>query len=227
MNAGEGVKEKVTPKRPEKGAKDLKAKAEKEEPAKPEEVPELEKAEFVLPGDFVGITEEFTPGEGTYSDKGDIFSTASGNVVIDKKKRVISVVSSPGIPPVVKEGDIVVGEVTNVRDSVVLVSLAGIKGVEDREFKDPGIAAVHVSNVKQEYVKDLSREFSVSDIVKAKVLNTQNMRLDTSQKSLGVMKANCSVCRKGLVRDNNKLRCPECGNVETRKLSSDYGTGII
>lgn len=180
-----------------------------------------------MPGDFVGTTEEFTPGSGTYSSGGDIHSIVSGNVVIDKKKRIVSVVPSTSTPPVVKEGDIVVGEVTNVRDSVVLVSLAGIKGVGEREFQDPGMAAIHVSNVKQEYVKDLSREFAVADIVKAKVLNIQNMRLDTSQKSFGVMKANCSVCRTGLIRDNNKLKCPACGNVETRKISSDYGTGII
>ncbi|RLG55425.1 MAG: RNA-binding protein, partial [Candidatus Hydrothermarchaeota archaeon] len=30
-----------------------------------------------------------------------------------------------------------------------------------------------------------------------------------------------------LVRVNNKLRCPECGRIELRKISSEYGKGII
>ena len=55
----------------------------------PEE--ELEKGGFVLPGELVGTTEEFKPGEGTTVSAGDIYSTATGTVIIDRKARVISV----------------------------------------------------------------------------------------------------------------------------------------
>jgi len=81
--------------------------------------------------------------------------------------------------------------------------------------------------VRDSYVKNLSQEFSMSDIVKAKVINTQNMRLTTSEKSLGVMKAYCSRCRSELQMDGKRLKCPSCGRTEKRKLSSDYGTGIF
>jgi exosome complex component CSL4 len=53
------------------------------------------------------------------------------------------------------------------------------------------------------------------------------MRLSTAEKELGVMKAQCFNCRTVMVKDNDKLKCPECGRVEKRKMSSDYGTGII
>lgn len=214
---------------PEKTGKTEQKKSREEVP-KAVEIPEEsipEEEIFVMPGDLVGTAEEFTAGEGTYVNKGDIYSIVTGNVMIDKKKRVVSVVPNTSTPPVIKEGDIVIGEVTNVRDSVVLVSLVGIKGVEEREFQTSGLAAIHVSNVSDRYVKDLSKEFSISDIVKAKVLNIENMRLDTSDKFMGVMKANCSRCKTDLVKEDNKLKCPVCGNVETRKISSDYGTGVI
>jgi exosome complex component CSL4 len=182
---------------------------------------------FVLPGDFVGTTEEFAPGPRTYLSGGEIYSTATGKVSVDRKKRVVSVIPTTSIPPIIKEGDIVVGEIVNVRESMVLVELAAIKGAADREMQKSGAAAIHVSNVKEAYVKDISREFALFDIVKARVIDTQNMRLTTSDDSLGVMKAICSNCKAVLVKENNRLKCPSCGRKEGRKMSSDYGTGIV
>ncbi|TGC11180.1 RNA-binding protein [Methanolobus halotolerans] len=182
---------------------------------------------FVMPGDLVGTTEEFTAGNGTYVDVGDIHSIGTGYVHIDRKSREISVVPKTKTPPELCEGDIVIGGITNLRDSVVLVDIGGIKGKGDREFQMNGPAAIHVSNVRDSYVKNLSQEFSMSDVVKAKVINTQNMRLSTSEKSLGVMKAYCSRCRTVLELEGNRLKCPACGRTEKRKLSSDYGTGIL
>ncbi|WP_407354841.1 exosome complex RNA-binding protein Csl4 [Methanolobus sp. WCC5] len=182
---------------------------------------------FVMPGDLVGTTEEFRAGNGTYVNVADIHSLGTGYVKIDRKSRTISVVPRTSTPPQIDEGDIVVGNVVNMRDSVALVEIGAIKGKGEREFQTNGAAAIHVSNVKDSYVKNLGQEFSLSDIVKAKVINTQNMRLSTDEKSLGVMRAYCSRCRSVLQKDDNRLKCPQCGRVEKRKISSDYGTGIV
>ncbi len=182
---------------------------------------------FVLPGDFIGTTEEFRAGEGTYVNVADIHSLNTGYVKVNRKSRTISVEPRTGFPPEINEGDIIVGNVVNMRDSVALVEIGAIKGKGEREFQTNGAAAIHVSNVKDAYVKNLGKEFSLSDIVKAKVINTQNMRLSTDDKSLGVMKAYCSRCHSPMNKDNNRLKCPECGRIEKRKLSSDYGTGVF
>lgn len=182
---------------------------------------------FVMPGDLVGTTEEFTAGEGTYIDVGDIHSIGTGYVHIDRNSRVISVLPKTKTPPQLTEGDIVVGSITNIRESVVLVDIGAIRGKGEREFQMDGPAAIHVSNVRDSFVKSLSQEFAMSDIVKAKVINTQNMRLSTAEASLGVMRASCSRCRTILEKDGSKLKCPSCGYIEKRKLSSDYGTGIL
>ncbi|AGB50399.1 putative RNA-binding protein (consists of S1 domain and a Zn-ribbon domain) [Methanomethylovorans hollandica DSM 15978] len=182
---------------------------------------------FVMPGDIIGTTEEFIPGIGTFLNVADIHAASTGIVKIDRKARMISVVPSTKYPPSVNVGDIVVGSITSLRESVVLVEIAAIKDEGEREFQKVGIAAIHVSNVKDSYCKRLDEEFSVGDIIKAKVLNTENMRLSTAEQELGVMKAQCFNCRTVMVKDNNKLLCPECGRTEKRKLSQDYGTGIV
>ncbi len=182
---------------------------------------------FVMPGDIIATTEEFSPGVGTFLHVADIHAASTGVVKINKKSRIISVVPSTKYPPSIAIGNIVIGAIIGLRESVALVEIAAIKGEGEREFKKVGTAAVHVSNVKDSYCKRLDEEFAVGDIIKAKVLNTENMRLSTAEKELGVMKAQCSNCRAVMVKDDNKLKCPECGRVERRKLSSDYGTGIV
>ncbi len=182
---------------------------------------------LVIPGEIIGTREEYEPGDGTYVHRSDIHSMNAGYVNLDENIRRLSVEPVTNTPPTINKGDIVVGTVTNVRDTMALVQIDAIKGQGERGFVNPGIAAIHVSNIKEAYVKDISKEFAVTDVVKAKVINMENLRLTTSGNSLGVMAANCSNCGVALVKENKGLKCPECGNKENRKLSSDFGTGII
>ncbi|HWR25677.1 MAG TPA: exosome complex RNA-binding protein Csl4 [Methanosarcina sp.] len=187
---------------------------------------DLEKGDFVLPGELVGTSEEFKPGSGTSVSAGDIYSTATGNVFIDRKARVVSVKPNTLIPNILKVGDIVYGKITDVRESGAMVEIAGIEGKEDREVVNSRLGDLHVSNVKDSYVKYLADEFRPFDIIRAKVIDTERVRLTTSEPSLGVVKAYCSNCRGELILEGKKLKCPVCNMTETRKISSEYGKGI-
>lgn len=187
---------------------------------------DLEAGGFVLPGQFVGTTEEFKPGPGTIISAGDIYSTATGNVFIDRKARVVSVKPNTLTPNFVKVGDIVYGEIIDVRESGAAVEIAGIEGKEGREIVNLRLGDIHVSNVKDSYVKRLADEFRPSDIVRARVIDTERMRLTTAGDSLGVVKAYCSNCRGELILEGQKLKCPICNMTETRKISTEYGKGI-
>ncbi len=182
---------------------------------------------FVLPGDSIGATEEFRAGAQTYESAGNIYATVTGTVKTNNKDRTISVIPSTSTPPVLQRGDVVIGQVTGLRDSLVLVTIAGVSGVVDRAIPDVGSAVIHVSNIKKAYVKDISREFGLFDIVKARIGDLKNMRLDTAEPELGVMKALCSRCRTAMAKNGSKLVCPECNQVETRKMSTEYRTGAI
>lgn len=200
-----------------------------EKPEEPEETTakEVPEERLVLPGDLVGTSEEYTPKNGTFVDKGNIYAASTGHVKINPKDRSISVAPVTNTPPRLNVGDIVIGQVTDVKESVALVEIAAIKGRGEREIVNAEQAAIHVSNVKDAYVKELRYEFAPFDIVKAKVIDMRNMRLTTVDKEFGVMKAYCDSCRTVLKKENSNLKCPVCGRTETRKLSSDYGTGIV
>lgn len=233
LECGEEVEE-ITPAEETTVEEEAGQEAEQEEEQEAEkpsaETAEKEPAEeskTVFPGDLIGTSEEFTAKSGTYVDKGNIYASASGIVKINPKERSISVTPVTNTPPYLQVGDIVIGQVTDVKESVVLIEIAGIKGRGEREIVNAEQAAIHVSNVKDAYVKELYQEFAPFDIVKARVIDMRNMRLTTVNKELGVMKAYCGNCRTVLKKDNGGLKCPRCERTETRKLSSDYGTGII
>ena len=44
--------------------------------------------QIVMPGDKLGIIEQYLPGEGTYDDNGDIKASVLGNVKINQKIRL-------------------------------------------------------------------------------------------------------------------------------------------
>ncbi|HIH74921.1 MAG TPA: exosome complex RNA-binding protein Csl4, partial [Methanosarcina sp.] len=139
----------------------------------------LEKGGFVLPGELVGTTEEFKSGEGTSIVGGDIYSTATGIVFIDTKARIVSVKPNTITPNILKVGDIVYGKITDVRESGAMVEIAGIEGKESREIVSIRPGDIHVSNVRDSYVKRLSDEFRPSDLIRARVIDVERTRLTT------------------------------------------------
>ncbi len=71
-------------------------------------MPEI--GDFVIPGDMIGTSEEFLPGQGTYEDNGNIYAITTGRVAYNKKERSISITPVTNTPPTPKEGDIVIGQ---------------------------------------------------------------------------------------------------------------------
>ena len=181
---------------------------------------------IVVPGDFLGTSEEFTPGGGVYDEKGNIYASLTGEISISDK-RVIEVQPKVGTPPMLEKGDVVIGRIEDIRESVAVVSIAGVKGKEMREVPAATQGIIHISNIKSGYVAELQREFSYLDLVKARVIDATTLRLSTEEKDLGVIKAICAKCKGDLKRKGNTLSCESCKRVELRKLSADYGKGLV
>jgi len=190
---------------------------------------EVKTGDFVLPGDFLATSEEFVPGEGAYEEDGKIYSSAVGMVLVDIRTKRISVFAKTKTPPILKIGDIVLGRIEEVRDQFATVTLAAMRGKEERELPPPKMGLIHISKAQAGYVKDLSRLFKPGDIIRAKVLGAQRepVQLTTIGKEFGVLVALCSRCRTVLEKDGNKLKCPNCGSVEIRKMTPDYRQGVV
>jgi len=163
---------------------------------------------FVLPGDTVGSLEEFVPGDYTYAREGMIFATTAGLVKVDPKTRSASVIPKTNAPVKLNHGDIVVGEVIDLKDSLVIVSLAFKKGYEDRPISDEE-ATIHISNVRNSYVKDLRSLFSMRDILKAKIVDERQMRLSTGDEDLGVIRLTCNRWSYRLDAKGGKAHLPQ------------------
>ena len=115
--------------------------------------------------------------------------------------------------------------VIEVKPQVVIVQLLGLEGREnDREIATSKLAGIHISEIKEGFVEDITKEFKIGDIVRARVIANEKspIQLTTKGRDLGVVYALCSRCRTPLIRRGDRLICPRCGNVETRKLSSLY-----
>ncbi len=190
---------------------------------------EIKTSDFVIPGDFLATAEEFVPGDGAYEENGKIYSSCTGVVLVDVRTKHISVFSRTLGPPALKRDDVVVGRVEEVRDQSANVYIGVLRGREDRELPLPNTGSIHVSQVHTGYVEDMRRQFKPGDIVRARVMNARRapVQLLTAGDDLGVIVATCSRCRALLEREDSKLRCSECGNVEFRKLASDYRQGAL
>ncbi|MFA4646338.1 exosome complex RNA-binding protein Csl4 [Pyrococcus kukulkanii] len=184
----------------------------------------VKEGDFVLPGDYLGVIEEYLPGDGVIVEDGNLYSARAGWVKIDKDKIEISLEPASSTPPIPKVGDIVYARVIDVKQQAVLLRMIKIEGRDNREIATSKLAGIHISQVKDGFVEDLRNEFKIGDIVRAKVITDEKspIQLTTKDPDLGVVYALCSKCRTPLVRKGNQLVCPKCGNVETRKLSTLY-----
>ena len=185
----------------------------------------IKDGDIVLPGDYLGIIEEFLPGEGIIEENGELYAARAGRVRINPEKIEISVEPLTDTPPLPQVGDVVIARVIEVKPQAAIVQLLKIEGRKGyREIATSKLAGIHISQVKEGYVESMSDEFKIGDIVRARVLTNEKspVQLTTKGADLGVIYALCSSCRTPLVRRGNVLICPKCGRTEKRKLSTYY-----
>jgi len=187
---------------------------------------ERESGKFVLPGEPLGVIEEFIPDAGTYVKDGVIYSKTVGRALLDflnKRVSVYPVIHAARIP---KVGRIVLGQVSNVQTENASVRIFKIG---DKPLSGFFSGILHVSDVQQTYVKSMFDVCKPGDIIRAKVISEKNRvyHLSTKDKELGVVYAFCSQCGFMLELKRHVMRCARCGKIEKRKIALDYGKGML
>ncbi len=190
---------------------------------------EVKTGDFVVPGEFLATTQEFVPAEGVYEEDDSIYSSQTGVTLRDIDSKKISVHSKTDSPPVLKEGDIVIGRIDRLRGQIASVDIGAVRGNEGREIPFSVDAVIHISKISDDYVEEIEDELRVNDIVRARVTEASKKSADLSivDDSLGVLVAFCSECRAPLEKKNSSLKCPNCGNATSRKMANDYRQGIL
>ncbi len=182
--------------------------------------------EIALTGQYLGVVEEYLPDkQSTYVREGQIYATKTGIVNINKDRRAIEIKSyQEEDRRTVKINDIVIGTLLFLRLYSVGISFATINN--KIHFNSSYFGNIHVSHISHKFIEKISDAFQITDIVRAKVIRQEQNEysLSTVGKNFGVIHADCSICGTTLEKIGvDRLRCPRCGNVENRKLASDYG----
>jgi len=180
--------------------------------------------QLVVPGDRLGVIEEFESGPGTYVDEGTIYSLTTGRALMDVLNKKVSVypsVKASGFP---KVGNVVVGQVQEVQSKQATIR---IFQVGNRVLSGFFSGLLHISDVSPRYVESMYDVCKAGDIIRAKVISDKNrvFHLSTNDRDLGVVYAFCSRCGHVLSLRKFRMRCPECENMERRKYAQDYGKG--
>jgi len=180
----------------------------------------------VVPGERLGVIEEFMPGLGTYEEQGAVRSKTVGRALVDILNKKVSVYPVVHMASVPTKGSIVVGQVLNVQGKKATLRIFKIGKTLLNGFFT-GI--LHVSDVSPSYVENMFDACKDGDILRAVVASTKNRtyQLSTADRDLGVVHAFCSSCGHTLDLKDRKMQCSNCGKIEKRKGAPDYGKGTM
>jgi exosome complex component CSL4 len=184
---------------------------------------ELRNGNLVLPGERLGVIEEYTPDSGTYVKDGVIYSKIVGRSLMDMLNRRVSVYPLINGAVVPKVGTVVLGQIGNAQSDNVLVRILSVGTKKKLSGIFSGI--LHISDVSDRYIDSMNEVCKPGDIIRAKVISDKNQiyHLNTADKNLGVIYGFCSLCSTLLEQRQNEMHCTKCGNVERRKTAFDYG----
>jgi exosome complex component CSL4 len=183
---------------------------------------EEKSGQLVVPGDRLGVIEEFIPDVGTYVRDGVIYSRVVGRALLDFESRKVSVYPVLDRTKVPQVGSIVMGQVSNVQSDSAMVK---IFRVGEKDLSGAFVGLLHVSDVQMMYTESMYDICKAGDILRAQVVSDKNRtyHLSTKDKDLGVLYAFCSRCGRMLLPRRQGLTCANCGNNEIRKMTADYG----
>ena len=182
--------------------------------------------QFMVPGERLGVIEEYVPGPGTYTEQGVIYSKIIGRALMDILNKTVSVYPLAHVVSVPRTGSIVVGQVSRVggKDATLRISKIGKKTLTGFFT-----GVLHISDASPGYVETMSDACKTGDFMRAKVISEKNRtyHLSTVDSNLGVIYAFCSACGYVLSLRRGGMQCTRCGRFERRKVALDYGKGAM
>ena len=177
----------------------------------------------VLPGEHIAGAEEAMPGENSYLENDDIFSSAFGEVRERERKMEVVCEKSRHLPQV-QPGMELYCMARKVSPTKAFLDCTPVADVERPGSAIEVSAVLPVQNIKSGYVRDMRDEVRTGDLLKARIAKIERSGVDVSINGpqYGVVKAFCTDCRNGMVLKNGILICSNCGKKGQRKLSEEY-----
>ncbi|OLS13379.1 MAG: exosome complex RNA-binding protein Csl4 [Promethearchaeota archaeon CR_4] len=182
----------------------------------------VKNGDLVIPGQVLGVIEEYIPDKHTtYEKDGNVLASMAGYLEINPSTRNVCVKGTE-MTNTLKRGEQVIGFIRHIRKFSIGVE---IYKRDDKILYNPIEANIHVSRISKQYIAKPEDAFSETDIVRARVVGKRNneFELATDSNYLGVIYAECNICGFPLRRKEHVLICDHCGNHEKKLLANDYG----
>lgn len=173
----------------------------------------------VIPGEKLGVIEQYLPGEGTYLDQsGAVISSFLGEALSQDRKITVKPIRDVRYP--LSPGDVVIAVIWNSERSQFLVKILALFKPRKMLFKSP------ISAIIQKKTPE-NRAAMPGDFVLARVesfIGGDIYLTMTGSTELGVISAVCRKCNVKLNRVGYTLVCNRCQQVYLdRKISDHYG----
>ena len=168
-----------------------------------------------IPGEKIAQIEEYLPGDNTYEDNDVIRATTVGDINLDSVERQASVNRQKQIT-VPKVGDIIIGVVEANLPSMIAIMIKYVNGKKVNSDLECVCVTRHIRKKNIALAKD---------VVKAEIINHINGTIHASidSQELGVLFTKCRKCFGTVVKMRDAVKCKDCGWIDDRKLSSEFG----
>ena len=168
-----------------------------------------------IPGEKIALIEEYLPGENTFEDDDSIRATAIGDIQLDAADRLASINRHKQIT-VPKVGDIIIGVVEANLPSMIAIMIKFVNGKKANSDLECICVTRHIRK------KNIAL---AQDVVKAEIISHINGTIHASidGSELGVLFTKCRKCYGTVVKMRDAVKCKDCGWIDDRKLSLDFG----
>jgi len=167
-----------------------------------------------IPGDKIGIIEEFESGKNTFEDGHNVRATVIGTVEIDKNRIAqVQNIRTSAIPEV---DDVVIGTVAAVMSSMIAVSIDYVNNIRTKSNVECICQTRHFRR------KNIAL---VNDIVALRITAHKNGTIHASinEPEFGVLFTKCKKCGGHVIPMRDAIKCTECNWIDERKLSNNFG----
>ena len=168
-----------------------------------------------IPGEKIASIEEYLPGENTFEEEDAIRATTIGKISLDSSERLASVNSQTQIT-VPKVGDIIIGVVEANLPSMIAIMIKYVNGKKVVADLECVCVTRHIRKKNIALAKD---------VVKAEIISHINGTIHATIDSpeLGVLFTKCRKCFGTVVKMRDAVKCKDCGWIDDRKLSTEFG----
>jgi len=168
-----------------------------------------------IPGEKIAQIEEYLPGDNTYEDNDVIRATTIGDINLDSVERLASINRQKQIT-VPKVGDKIIGVVEANLPSMIAIMIKFVNGKKVNSDLECVCVTRHIRKKNIALAKD---------VVKVEIISHINGTIHASidSQDLGVLFTKCRKCFGTVVKMRDAVKCKDCGWIDDRKLSSDFG----